>query len=230
MSPPPHAQFQLHYLATRCILAPRQVLQVDTESTCFDWDEQHCPGHLALLARTTSSPPTYALLYDNSAHQQALYHPSPSPLELNKESLSSSEVSHHAKTYCEEQDTRAAPPLFDPSSSEAVTERAIADDKASCMHGLPDKAMRTLAALSRSKACSDVMVVLAHEIECAKAMGLEQGQQVWSNDWRDKRRRLALADGKENSWRIYKIVTHNTCFDIVSPASPLCAFGVLTEM
>ncbi|SOV04987.1 uncharacterized protein UDID_17821 [Ustilago sp. UG-2017a] len=126
----------------------------------FEKAEREGEGGETLLARTTSSPPTYALLCGNAAHQQALYHPSPSPLEPNKESLSSSEVSHHAKTYCEEQDTCAAPSSFDPSSSEAATERAIADDKAFCMHGFPDKAMRTLAALSRSKACADVMVVL----------------------------------------------------------------------
>lgn len=121
---------------------------------------QHCHGHMVLLAKTTSSPePSYVLLSGDAAHQQALYHPLPPPLQLNAESLCSS-VARYDKPYALEADRRATPGYFDRTSAEAVTDRAIPDDQVSCMQDFPDKAMRTLAALSRMEACADVMVVL----------------------------------------------------------------------
>ncbi|SJX62152.1 uncharacterized protein SRS1_13000 [Sporisorium reilianum f. sp. reilianum] len=145
----------------------------------WDWfgDGSHCHGHMVLCAKTTSSPsPTYVLLTGDAAHQQALYHPLPPPLQLNAESLSTPAAAEHneRQPYASESDRRATPGFFDRGSGAAVTERAIAHDSASCMQVLfpRNKAMRTLAALSRLEACADVMVVLAHEIEFADAVGL----------------------------------------------------------
>ncbi|EST08562.2 Beta-lactamase-like protein [Kalmanozyma brasiliensis GHG001] len=128
--------------------------------------EGHCHGHMVLLAKTTSSPkPTYVLLSADAAHQQALYHPLPPPLQLNAESLCSS-AARYNEPYASETDQRATPGYFDRTSAEA--------------------AMRTLAALSRMEACADVMVVLAHEIEFVKAVGLQEGSELIVNDWHAK--------------------------------------------
>lgn len=140
---------------------------------------------MALLAKTNSQPKSnYVLLAGDAAHQQALYHPLPPPLELNKENLcSSSTAEYNHKSYAPETDFRATPGYFDRSSGKAVTDRAIPQDMASCMQDFPDKAMRTLAALSRLEACADVMVVLAHEIEFVKAVGLQEGAEIVVDDW-----------------------------------------------
>lgn len=115
---------------------------------------------MVLLAKTSSQPKaTYVLLSGDAAHQQALYHPLPPPLQLNKESLCSS-ASQYDQPYSSNDDRRATPGYFDRTSAEAITDHAIPDDKVSCMQDFPDKAMRTLAALSRMEACADVMVVL----------------------------------------------------------------------
>lgn len=114
-----------------------------------------------LVAKTTSQPkPSFVLLSGDAAHQQALYHPLPPPLQLNAESLCSSSSATYDQSYSSETDRRATPGYFDRSSAEAVTDREIPDDKAGCMQDFPDKAMRTQAGLSRMEACSDVMVLL----------------------------------------------------------------------
>ncbi len=115
---------------------------------------------MVCLAKTTSDPkPTYVLLSGDAAHQQALYHPLPPPIQLNKESLCAAAPTYE-RVYQSEDDRRATPGYFDRSSAEAVTDRPIPEDKVSCMQDFPDKSMRTLAALSRMEACTDVMVVL----------------------------------------------------------------------
>ncbi|CDU25624.1 uncharacterized protein SPSC_05795 [Sporisorium scitamineum] len=150
--------------------------------------EGHCHGHMILLAQTTPHlNPTYILLTGDAAHQQALYHPLPPPLELNRESLcSSAATTEYDQSYTPEKDRRATPGYFDRTSDEAVTDRAIAPENASCMQDFPDKDMRTLASLARLEACRDVMVVLAHEIEFVKAVGLVEGAEIVVNDWQSK--------------------------------------------
>ncbi|SPO26186.1 uncharacterized protein UTRI_02462 [Ustilago trichophora] len=148
--------------------------------------EGHCHGHMILLAKTTSAPnPTYVLLSGDAAHQQALYHPLPPPLQLNKESLFAAPPKY-SHAYATKDDRRATPGYFDRTCTEAVIDKPIAEDKASCMQDFPDKAMRTLAALSRMEACADVMVVLAHEIEFVNAVGLQEGAELVVNDWQEK--------------------------------------------
>ncbi|CBQ72292.1 conserved hypothetical protein [Sporisorium reilianum SRZ2] len=149
----------------------------------WDWfgDGSHCHGHMVLCAKTASSPsPTYVLLTGDAAHQQALYHPLPPPLQLNAESLSTPAAAEHnaRQPYASESDRRATPGFFDRGSGAA--------------------AMRTLAALSRLEACADVMVVLAHEIEFADAVGLrvngwwDVGYKEAKIEWgRQARERLA---------------------------------------
>lgn len=123
--------------------------------------EGHCHGHMVLFAKTTSQPtPTYVLLSGDAAHQQALYHPLPPPLQLNRESLVASSPQEYSHRYAPDQDRRATPGYFDRTSAEAVTETAVPEASAYCMQEFPNKAMRTLAALSRLEACNDVMVVL----------------------------------------------------------------------
>jgi glyoxylase-like metal-dependent hydrolase (beta-lactamase superfamily II) len=125
--------------------------------------EGHCHGHIVLLARTSPGPrPSYVLLSGDAAHQQALYHPLPPPLELDGELLSGpgDVTSSYSTTYGAEHDQRATPGFFDSQSSEAITDRLVPDGEATCMQEFPDKAMRTIAALSRMEACADVMVIL----------------------------------------------------------------------
>lgn len=115
---------------------------------------------MVLFAKTTCTPsPTYVLLSGDAAHQQALYHPLPPPLQLDEESLCA-QAPTYGQPYSSQDDRRATPGYFDRTSAEAVTDHPIPEDKVSCMQDFPDKAMRTLAALSRVEACKDVMVVL----------------------------------------------------------------------
>ncbi|ETS61324.1 hypothetical protein PaG_04534 [Moesziomyces aphidis] len=151
--------------------------------------EGHCHGHIVLLARTSPGPrPSYVLLSGDAAHQQALYHPLPPPLELDGELLSGpgDVTSSYSTTYGAEHDQRATPGFFDSQSSEAITDRLVPDGEATCMQEFPDKAMRTIAALSRMEACADVMVILAHEIEFAESVGLREGSRISVNGWREK--------------------------------------------
>lgn len=162
--------FPSSFLKDRTFIEMVKETQVGPFEKAWDWfgdgsvlmaiAEGHCHGHMVLLAKTTSAPnPTYVLLSGDAAHQQALYHPLPPPLQLNKESLCASPPKY-SHAYATEDDRRATPGYFDRTSAEAVVDKPITEDKASCMQDSPDKAMRTLAALSRMEACADVMVVL----------------------------------------------------------------------
>ncbi|ETS61599.1 hypothetical protein PaG_04082 [Moesziomyces aphidis] len=122
--------------------------------------EGHCPGHQVMLAKTSHDPtPSWVLLSGDAAHQQALYHPLPAPLELGAESLCSTRP-HHDAVYRSVDDLRATAGFFDRASADAIVDGPIPVESAACMQEFPDKAMRTLAALSRLEACHDVMVVL----------------------------------------------------------------------
>lgn len=121
---------------------------------------QHCQGHMVLSAKTTYGPnPTYVLSSGDAAHQQALYHILPPPLQLNTETFGFSPAKYD-HLYSAEIDRCATPDYFDRTSTEAITDRAILIGKVSCTQTFPDKAIRTLAALCCMKAYSDVMVVL----------------------------------------------------------------------
>lgn len=113
-----------------------------------------------LSAKTTYGPnPTYVLSSGDAAHQQALYHILPPPLQLNTETFGFSPAKYD-HLYSAEIDRCATPDYFDRTSTEAITDRAILIGKVSCTQTFPDKAIRTLAALCCMKAYSDVMVVL----------------------------------------------------------------------
>lgn len=119
--------------------------------------EGHCPGHISLLAHSGNDD--WVFLAGDAAHHQSLYLPAP------------------PKPYSHSQDKRSIPSLFK-MTPEAAT--------LSCMQDFPDKAWRTLSAMTRLEMQPNIMVLLGHEVELCAVAGLDQAGALSLNDWRQQ--------------------------------------------